>query len=298
MESKKKARKNLRTGLLFISPWIIGFCAFTIYPMAMAFYYSLCDYNGFAKPKFVGLDNYVKIFTNDKLFKTILGNMLYLVIFGTVMILVTTLFIAIVLNAKQFERVQGVRTLFYLPTLVPSIVLCTLWIWIFNQNNGLLNTVLGWFGIKGPGWLSSLSWSKPALLIMRLWCAGNLIIIFLGGMQDISKELYEAAEIDGAGFWQKSISITVPLLKPVILYNAINLMIGLLQMFTEPLVMTSGGGPLNKTYTLGLYIYYNAFKYSKMGYSCALAWVMLVIALVITCVALKAGGFFKNERDS
>ncbi|MCM1135836.1 MAG: sugar ABC transporter permease [Clostridium sp.] len=291
----KKEWKNLRNGLLFISPWIIGFCVFTLYPMIQALYYSFCNYNGFSEPEWIGLDNYVAIFTSDKLFRTIWGNMLYLVLFGTALILLSTLTISIVLNAKQLRKVQGVRALFYLPTLVPSIVLCTLWIWMFNQNNGLINTVLGWFGISGPGWLSSLTWSKPAFLIMRLWCAGNLIIIFLGGLQDIPLELYEAVDIDGGNFWHKSIYVTVPLLKPVILYNAINTMIGLLQMFTEPLVMTDSGGPFNQTYTIGLYIYKNAFQFSQMGYSSALAWILLVISMILTFIALRVGGFFNQE---
>ena len=290
----KKDWKTLGKGILFISPWLIGFLTFTLYPMLQALRFSFCDYNGFAAPKWIGLDNYVKIFTRDDLFIDITKNMVYLIVFGMVLILLTTLTIAIVLNANQLKKVSGVRALFYLPTLVPSIVLCTLWIWMFNQNNGLINTVLGWFGISGPGWLSSLSWSKPALLIMRLWCAGNLIIIFLGGMQDIPTTLYEAVEIDGGNFLDKTLHVTIPLLKPVILYNAINLMIGLMQMFTEPLVMTNSGGPLNKTYTLGLYIYKNAFQFSKMGYSCALAWVMLVFSTILTFIALKAGGFFES----
>ena len=225
---------------------------------------------------------------------TIAKNMVYLVLAGMLMILLSTLTIAIVLEAKQLKKVQGVRALFYLPTLVPSIVLCTLWIWMFKQNNGLINTVLGWLGIQGPSWLASLTWSKPALLIMRLWCSGNLIIIFLGGLQDIPLGLYEAVEIDGGNFWHKTIYVTIPLLKPVILYNAINLMINLLQLFTEPLVMTDSGGPYNTTYTIGLYIYKNAFQYSKMGYSSALAWVLMIVSLLLTYVALKFGGFFES----
>ena len=290
----KKDRRNLRNGLLFISPWIIGFCVFTLWPMLQALYFSFCEYNGFAEPKFIGLKNYITLFKTDTLISTIVKNMAYLVVVGVVMILLTTLTISIVLEAKQLKKVQGVRALFYLPTLVPSIVLCTLWIWMFNQNNGLINTALRWLGLEGPSWLASLSWSKPALLIMRLWCAGNLIIIFLGGLQDVPQVLYEAVDIDGGNFWHKTIYVTIPLLKPVILYNAINLMIQLIQMFTEPLVMTDSGGPYNTTYTIGLYIYKNAFQYSKMGYSSALAWMLLIVSLVLTFIALKLGGFFET----
>jgi multiple sugar transport system permease protein len=266
--------------------------------MAQAFYYSFTDFSGMVRaPVWIGLDNFKTMLTGDKLFLTVAKNTLFMVFFGGSLILLVTLTIAILLNHRSLKWVSGFRVIFFLPTLVPSIVLCILWLWLFNVDSGLINSVLKLFGIRGPGWLASLAWSKPALAIMRLWCAGNLIIIFLGGLQDISPELYEAVDIDGGNFWHKTIHITIPMLRPIILFNVISTINGLMQMFVEPLTMTRSGQPNNMTYTYALYIYNNAFKYSKMGYASALSWVMLIITLALTFIALKFGGFFE-ERES
>lgn len=289
--------RNLRNGIIFISPWVAGFLIFALYPMAQAFYYAFTDFSGMVRaPVWIGLDNFKTMLTGDKLFLTVAKNTLFMVFFGGSLILLVTLTIAILLNHRSLKWVSGFRVIFFLPTLVPSIVLCILWLWLFNVDSGLINSVLKLFGIRGPGWLASLTWSKPALAIMRLWCAGNLIIIFLGGLQDISPELYEAVDIDGGNFWHKTIHITIPMLRPIILFNVISTINGLMQMFVEPLTMTRSGQPNNMTYTYALYIYNNAFKYSKMGYASALSWVMLIITLALTFIALKFGGFFE-ERE-
>lgn len=294
---KAQKRRDIRNGILFISPWLIGFFVFTLYPMVRAFYYSLTEYSGvIADPKWVGLSNYITMFTEDDLFITVVKNTLFMVVFAGILIIVSTLTIAILLDNKKLKGVSGFRVIFFLPTLVPAIVLCILWIWMFNVDSGLINSVLGLFGIRGPGWLSSLVWSKPALAIMRAWGAGNLIIIFLGGLQDIPYDLYEAVEIDGGNFWHKTMNVTLPMLRPIILFNVISTINALMQMFTEPLVMTRNGGPMDTTYTYALYIYNNAFRYGKMGYASALAWVMLVVTLGLTFVALKAGGFFDGRE--
>jgi multiple sugar transport system permease protein len=304
---KRDDWRNLRNGLLFILPWIIGFLGFSLYPILQALYYSFCDYSGgvFRPPEWIGLGNYKNMFMGlfnmdggDDLFRRVMINTLYLVFFGGILTLVLTLTISILLNHKSLKKASAFRVIFFLPTLVPSIVLCVLWLWLFNVDSGMINSFLALFGIKGPGWLNSLFWSKPALIIMRLWCAGNLIIIFLGGLQDISPELYEAVEIDGGNFWHKTWHITIPSLRPIILFNIINTINGLMQMFVEPLTMTgSDGPPMNMTYTYALYVYNNAFKYSKMGYACALSWVILIITLVLTFIALKFGGFFEDRPE-
>jgi ABC-type sugar transport systems, permease components len=293
--SRQKLRDQ-RNGLLFISPWVIGFFVFTFFPMLQALYYSFTEYGGLvSKPKWIGLDNYVRMFTKDNLFGTVTYNTLYMVLIGGIFITLFTLAISILLNDKRLRGVSGFRVMFFLPTLVPSIILCILWTWLFNPDSGMINNILSWFHITGPAWLSSVLWSKPALLIMRLWCSGNLIIIFLGGLQDIPPDLYEAVEIDGGNFWHKTLNVTLPLMKPVILFNVINTLINVMQMFTEPLVMTNAGGPNNTTYTYALYIYKSAFQYSKMGYASALSWIMLIVSMVLTFIALRAGGYFEKD---
>jgi multiple sugar transport system permease protein len=295
---KLREARNLRNGLLFISPWVVGFFGFTLYPMLSALYYSFTDYSGLLRaPVFHGLANYRRMFSADKLFVTVAHNTLFLVFLGGLSVILVTLTIAILLDNKNLKGVSGFRVIFFLPTLVPSIVLCVLWIWLLNADTGLINNVLKIFGIAGPGWLSSLVWAKPALVLMRVWGAGNLIIIFLGGLQDIPRDLYEAVEIDGGNFLHKVRHITIPLIRPIILFNVISTINGMMQMFTEPLTMTSRGGPMDKTYTYALYIYQNAFTYGNMGYACALSWVMLVITMALTFVALKSGGYFE-ERES
>ena len=293
---KRQNLRDKRNGMLFVLPWIVGFLIFTMLPMLQALYYSFTEFGGLiTKPGWVGLKNYAKIFTGDKLFGTVVYNTLYMALIGGVFVILFTLVIAIVLNDRRLRGTAWFRVIFFLPTLVPSIVLCILWIWLLNPESGLINDVLGFLGIQGPGWLASPAWSKPALILMRIWCAGNVIIIFLGGLLDIPEELYEAVEIDGGNFWHKTVHVTLPLLKPVVLFNVINIAIGMMQMFTEPLVMTNSGGPNNTTYTYALYIYKNAFYYNKMGYACALAWIMLILSMILTYLALKFGGFFEKD---
>jgi multiple sugar transport system permease protein len=289
---------NLRNGILFISPWLVGFLGFSLYPMLRALYFSFTDYSGLLRPPvFVGLENFKNMFLHDKIFITVVKNTLFIVFSGGLLILLVTLTIAILLDNKNLKHLAGFRVIFFLPTLVPAIILCILWIWLFNVDSGLINSLLSVFGIRGPGWLASLVWSKPALIIMRVWVSGNLIIIFLGGLQDIPRDLYEAVDIDGGNLWHKIIHITIPMLKPIILFNVVNTINSLMQMFVEPLTMTSRGGPMDKTYTYALYVYQNAFTYGNMGYACALSWVMLVITMVFTIIALKSGGYFEEREN-
>jgi multiple sugar transport system permease protein len=266
--------------------------------MVRALYFSFTDYSGLLRaPVFIGLENYTNMLFNDKIFTTVIKNTLFIVFVGGALIILTTLTIAILLDNKNLKGFAGFRVIFFLPTLVPTIILCILWIWLFNVDSGLINSLLRLVGIRGPGWLASLVWSKPALVIMRVWVSGNLIIIFLGGLQDIPRDLYEAVDIDGGNLWHKIIHITVPMLKPIILFNVVNTINSLMQMFVEPLTMTSRGGPMDRTYTYALYVYQNAFTYGNMGYACALSWVMLVITMVFTAICLKSGGYFE-ERDN
>ncbi|MDR2478721.1 MAG: sugar ABC transporter permease [Treponema sp.] len=295
---KRREIRNVRNGLLFISPWLIGFLGFSLFPMLRALYFSFTDYSGLLKkPVFIGLENYKNIFFGDTLFMTVVQNTLFMVFAGGSLIILVTLTIAILLDNKSLTGLSGFRVIFFLPTLVPAIILCILWIWLFNVDSGLINSLLGVLGIRGPGWLASLAWSKPALVIMRIWVSGNLIIIFLGGLQDIPRDLYEAVDIDGGSLWHKIIHITVPMLKPIILFNVVNIINSLMQMFVEPLTMTSRGGPMNKTYTYALYVYQNAFTYGNMGYASALSWIMLVITMVLTVIALKSGGYFEEREN-
>ncbi len=297
MKTMSREARNQMNGMLFALPWMLGFLIFTLYPLIQAFYYSLTKYNLLRDPRFIGLDNYIKIFSDDSLFPKVLFNTMYMVVVGVSLTILTTMLISLLLNDKRLRGTSGFRVMFFIPTLVPTIILCVLWMLIYNSGGsggGLLNQGLSLVGIRGPEWLGDQNWAKMAIIIMRVWGAGNLIIIFLGGLQGIPEELYEAINIDGGNFLQKTVYITIPMLKPIIVYNVITSIIVTMQNFNEAFIMTKGG-PADSTYMYALYVYRNAFQYSSMGYASALSWIMLVITLALTMLALKGTGWL-NEN--
>lgn len=276
-------KRNLRNGLLFISPWIIGFILFTAFPLFSSFYYSLTDYNLIAEPKFIGFENYKKLLFEDELFYKVLTNTLFMIFIGLTFTTIVAIFISIMLNNKNIKGMSFFRIVFFIPTLVPFVVLSILWIWILQPDSGVVNTLLGFLGIEGPGWFASPTWSKPAFVLMATWMSGNMILIYLAGLSDIPQSLYEAASIDGANSIQKVLHITLPMLRPAILFNVITGTIAVFQSFAEAFIITNGG-PDGSTTFYALYLYQNAFQYFKMGYASAMAWILLIIALTITTV--------------
>ena len=278
-------KSEARAGILFASPWLIGFCIFLLYPLIASFYYSFCDYSVLKPPIFIGLSNYQELM-EDSVFWTTLKNTGFYALFALPFGMFVGICLALLLNNK----VRGMafyRTIFFLPSLVPMVSLAVLWLWMFNGEHGLINVVLGRIGIHGPAWLTEPAWSKPALIIMSLWGVGNAMVIYLAGLQDVPVALYEAAELDGAGPWQKTRNVTLPMLSPVILFNGIMGIIGTLQIFTVPYVMFPQGVPARSTYFYTMYLFDNAFRYHKMGYACAMGWIMFLIIFVLTLSALK-----------
>lgn len=295
MKIMKQERRNLINGLLFISPWIIGFLLFTVYPVLNSLYYSLCDYNIVQEPEFIGFKNYIDLFTNDKLFYTTLRNTFYMVFVGLTITIIVTLIISVILNVKRLKGLSFFRVVFFIPTLVPLVILAILWQWVLQPDSGVLNTLLRYIGIEGPGWFASPTWSKPAFILMAIWGAGNIIIIFLAGLQDIPDSLYEAVSIDGGSFMHQFYYVTLPMLRPVILYNVITGIIRVFQSFAESFIITQGG-PDNSTMFYSLYLYQNAFQYVKMGYASAMAWILLIIALAFTIALFRFTGWGQTEQ--
>ena len=289
----KARKKEAMHGLLFVLPWIIGFLAFTIYPIISSLYYSLCNYNVIGKPTFIGFANYVNLF-KDKTFIKACMNTISMIGIGVPVTTFTAVLVSLLLNNKKLRGTDWMRVVFFIPTLVPTVVACLLWIWVMQPDTGIVNTVLGYFHIPGPGWLSSPTWAKPAFILMMIWTCGNAIIIYLAGLQDVPESLYDAAAIDGAGFWKQSLHISVPLIRPTILYNVTTLIIGVFQWFAEPYIMTEGG-PSNVTMFYSLYLYQNAFSFFKMGYASAQAWIMLLVAMVIILILFKVFKFNETE---
>ena len=279
---KPKDWKNLGTGLAFLSPWLVGFCVFTLLPVALSFYYSLCDYSLLQKPYYVGLGNYHDL-AADPVFWKSLTNTFYYAAMSLPASLAVSLGLALLLNS-DIRGQAFYRTIVFLPSLVPAVASAMLWLWLFNAQLGLINVLLGKIGIAGPPWLASETWAMPALAFMSLWGVGQTVVIYLAGLQDVPQELYDAAELDGANPWQRLRNVTLPMISPVIFFNLIMAIIGSMQVFAVPYIMT-GGGPARATYFFTMYLYDNAFNYLKMGYASAMAWVQLLIILALTAAA-------------
>jgi multiple sugar transport system permease protein len=279
VELGKQARREEREFYLFILPWILGFFLFDAGPIVASFLVSLTDWSLISAPKWVGFANY-QTMARDQFFYTALWNSIYFGVGSVGLGLIVSFLLALLLNQKVLG-ISLFRTIFYLPSVVSGIAVAILWIMILHQDFGLLNTALGWFGIKGPGWLVQPQWAKPALILMSLWGAGGAMVIYLAGLQSVPQHLYEAAEIDGAGPWGKFWNVTVPMMSPVIFYNLIVGFIASLQGFVLVLIMTNGG-PANATLMIGLYLYRQAFVNFNMGYASALAWVLLMVIMLFT----------------
>lgn len=282
----KLEARNQRNGMLFALPWFIGFSFFTLYPILISIYYSFCKYSILTPPQWIGLNNFITLFTEDNLFWTSLYNTIYYTAFSLPIGVVIGVIIALFLNLK----VRGMpiyRTIYYLPVIVPVVASSILWMWILNPQLGLINTLLEKINITGPGWLSNPKWSKPALILMSWWAVGGAILIYLASLQDVPQQLYEAAEIDGANWWQKTFNITIPMITPAIFFILVMGLIGSFQYFTQVYIMTNGG-PINSTLLYALYLYRNAFVYYKMGYACSMAWFLFILVLALTLLVFKS----------
>ncbi|MCH7904742.1 MAG: sugar ABC transporter permease [Armatimonadetes bacterium] len=263
---------------------------FLAYPIFASIYFSFTSYSVLNPPIWVGLENYSTLIADEVFWKSLFNTLFFAALFIP-LATVVALGLALLLNTKvRFMSIY--RTVFFVPSLVPVVSLVILWLWLFNGEYGLINTMLGWVGIDGPNWLGDVRWSKPAIVFMSLWGVGNAMIIYLAGLQEVPLSLYEAADIDGATAWKKTLHVTIPLISPVILFNVIMSIIGSLQIFTQPFVMSSTGAPARSIYFYSMYIYDNAFNYNKMGYASAMAWIMFIIIFFLTVFALKKSDKF------
>jgi multiple sugar transport system permease protein len=281
-------RAEARWGVLFAMPAILGFLIFTIGPMVASFIFSLTDWTVGATPNFIGLGNY-RAMADDPLFWKSLGVTTYYTLAAVPIALVVGFVVAMLVNAG-WRRQSMWRTVYYLPTLVPAVASAVLWIWIFNPDSGLFNSVLRAFGLPTSNWIYSESTAVPSLIIMSTWGFGNAMVIFLAGLQGVPRHLYEAVALDGGGAWAKFRHVTLPFMTPVIFYNLVTGVIGTFQVFNQAYIMTSGG-PNNSTLFYIYYLYTQAFTDSQMGYASALAWVLFIIVLIITAL------LFRNARS-
>ena len=282
-------RNDLLYGLLFASPWILGLLCLFGYPILASLYYSFTEYSILAPPKWMGLANYATMFTTDEVFIRSLYNSAYFAVMFVPLGIIAAVSIALMLNL-QIHGQSVYRTIYFLPVLVPDVALAILWIWMLNPQVGLVNTLL-WdlFKVEGPGWTSSPQWSKPAVVLMSLWTIGQSVVIYLAGLQDVPQDLYDAADVDGANWWQRIWNVTLPMISPVIFFSLITSIIGSLQLFTVPYIMSRGdGSPAQSLMFYAMALYRNAFVYFKMGYASGMAWILFFIVLILTAVVFRS----------
>jgi len=283
-------RREALEGYLYLAPWIVGFVAFVGGPILASAYLSFTKYNVMRPPQFIGLNNYVYAFTKDDLFVPSIIRTFYFAILSVPPAMVLSLLVAILLN-QRFVANTLWRTMFFLPTLTPVVAAAILWRWMLNPDVGLINYLLAQVGIKGPGWLSSIEWAIPALALVSLWVSvgGTRMIIFLAGLQDVPQELMEAADIDGAGRWDKFWNVTLPMVTPTVFFNLVLGIIFALRTFDLAFVSTQGG-PARATWFISLHIYQNAFVSFDMGYASALSWMFFLILFVLTYLQFRLSG--------
>ena len=279
--------KEAVSAYVFLLPWLIGLLLFWAGPIIASFYFSLTKYDVMTPPRFIGLQNYRKALFDDILVWPSLGRTLRYSLAVVPIGLVGSLILAMLLN-RGLEGTTAYRTLFYMPSLTPAVATAVLWKWMFHPNIGPINRGLELIGINGPGWLTSADWALPGLVVMNLWSSlgSTRMLIFLAALQGVPEQLLEAAEIDGAGAWDKFRHVTLPMISPTILFNLIMGVIGALKVFVAAFVATEGG-PSYATWFYALHIYNNAFKYFHMGYGSALAWMFVVLLLAFTFIQLQ-----------
>lgn len=294
---KKKAYRNpvgvsRYTGLLLVSPFIAGFLVFTLYPFISSFLLGLTDYDGIHQPDFIGLENYRYMLDNDDLHAAVKATLTYMVILVPLK-LVISLLTAVLLN-KELKGIGVYRTIFYIPSILGSnLAIVIMWQFLFTSG-GLVNQLLSAAGLPDVSWYGSGAHSMLMIVLLRLWEFGSAMILFLNALRDIPREYSEAAKVDGCGDVRCFFRITLPLLKNVLFLNLILQTISALQEFNAPYMIT-GGGPMRSTYTIGMLIYNEMFRYHDAGYANAVSWLLFAIATVIVLILYRVTGKGREE---
>jgi multiple sugar transport system permease protein len=291
-------RRQTRLGLLFISPWIIGFCAFYLYPFLATVYYSFTRFTGIGNPSFTGLTNFSGLL-HDGTFRTALFNTFYYTIIEVPLSTAAALGLALLLNMNV--RGQAIyRTLFYIPSIVPVVASSLIFVWIFQPSFGIVNSLLSDVHIAGPAWFFSIAWSKPTFILLGLWGLGQPMVIYLAALQGVPAEMYEVAALEGAGPFQRLRYVTVPMISPVILFNVILSLVLSIQYFTQAQVIESPpGSPGTSTMFFVIYYYQQAFTDLHLGYASAMALLLFILVLIITVVLLRTSSrwvYYEGEQ--
>lgn len=286
----RQERKNLLIGLLFASPWIIGFLAFTLIPIGSSLYYSFTRFDLLRPPVFLGADNYVNLLTDDDVFRLVVQNTLWWVLISAPLGVVSAFLMALLLNVPIMAR-SFFRAVFFFPSIVPVVVTAFVWQFLLNVQYGAINSTLQGLGLPIIPFLSNPDLVKPSLVLIHMWSQGGAMVIFLATLQDVPRSLYEAATVDGANAWHRLLNVTIPMVSPVILFNMVLSFIGGFQYFTLPWLLTQGG-PNNATEFYSLYLYRNAFLFLRMGKANALAWILFAIIIFVTYLLFRFSSRF------
>ncbi len=278
--------RNLRLGLLFVMPWLLGFLLFTVYPLLSSMYYSLTRYDLLRAPVFLGVENYTTLFTTDPHFWNVISNTMYYVGFSVPLGIGAAFLIANLLNSKIVAP-SLFRGVIYVPAIVPAVASAMVWQFLMNVQYGAVNGLLRFLGLPVIPFLSSPVWAKPSLILVAIWAQGAAVVIFLAALQDVPRALYEAATVDGANRWHKFRNVTVPMMSPIILFNLVMGFIGAFQEFTIPWLLTEGG-PMNSTEFYLVHLYRNAFRFLRMGKASAMAWILFLIIVAFTFVIFRS----------
>lgn len=324
MPTKSKNRNNNLAGWLFCSPWILGFILLFAWPFLASLYWSLCRFDLINPPEFVGLENYQRIteeIGTDRGFGLALSNTVYYSLLSVPLSVVVGVLLAVLLSIKV--RGQSVfRTFVFLPSIIPIVAASVLWVWLLDPGDGMINYLFSWIGLDNQNWLNQArsavssdglaavtSWtsgtplkvmgSKDALVLMTVWGVGNFVVIYLAALSDIPNTMYEAAEIDGAGQWRKFLTVTLPMLSPVIFFNLVMGLIRSVQTFTSVYILSEGTGePGGSLMMLSLQIFLSAFADFEMGYASAIAWILFVGLLLCTVLLFRTSHYWVHYRTS
>jgi len=286
----RNERHNFLMGVLFASPWIIGFLLLQVLPLAQSLYYSFTRYDLLTDPIWIGARNYTLLLTNDEDFRVVMQNTIWWVVISSPLGVISAFLMALLLNTNIIAR-SAFRSIFFFPSIVPTVVVAFVWQFLLNVQYGAINGMLQDWGLPVIPFLSNPSLVKPSLVLIHMWAQGGAMVIFLATLQDVPRSLYEAAVVDGANAWHRLWNVTIPMVSPVILFNLVLALIGGFQNFTLPWLMTQGG-PLKATEFFAIFLYRNAFQYLLMGKASALAWLLFVIIVLFTIFLFRASGRF------
>ena len=292
-----KKRKDTITGILFSLPAILGFLCFALGPMVVSFILGFTDYSISGSATFCGLDNYKKMFTGgDVFFFKALSVTIFFAFLNVAVCMITGFLIALLLNSKMIKRKAALRAIFYIPTIIPYVATAMIFMWMMSPDFGLFNILLKQIGLEGSKWIYDEKTVLPSLLFITAWTAGNVMVVFLAGLQGVPGNLYEAVEIDGGGFIRKFKYVTLPMMTPIIFFNGLMFLIASMQGFMPAAVITQGG-PNNATLFYTYYMYKQAFEFSNLGYASALGWVLFLVIAILAAIIFKTSKYWVFYSD-